>query len=101
MDAGELYRALYGAKQDPGWPAMASCRELPADLFYPEEREPAARVKAICRSCAVQLDCLAHAISTRETHGIWGGLTSRQRSRLARFLRESGYRIPGRERRSA
>jgi WhiB family redox-sensing transcriptional regulator len=38
--------------------------------------------KAICRSCAVQPECLEYAIRIREPHGIWGGLNELERRRL-------------------
>jgi len=37
------------------------------------------RAKAICDSCSVRRDCLAHALTVREQHGIWGGSTEAER----------------------
>ena len=42
-----------------------------------EERER--RAKEICAGCAVQHNCLDYAMSIRELHGIWGGLTEAER----------------------
>jgi hypothetical protein len=39
-------------------------------------------VKKLCGSCPVQKECLAYALANPELVGIWGGLTSRERSRL-------------------
>jgi WhiB family redox-sensing transcriptional regulator len=46
-----------------------------------------ARAKAICRECPVRRECLEHALSVGETHGIWGGLNEAER----RGLLESSY----------
>ncbi|WP_214364967.1 WhiB family transcriptional regulator [Pseudonocardia sp. H11422] len=94
MDAAELFDALFGREIDPEWRIFASCREIDADVFFPREREPAGKVKAICRGCAVQPECLAMAIATGEAHGIWGGLTHRERLHVVRTLRRAGFRIP-------
>ena len=37
------------------------------------------RAKEICGSCAVSEQCLAYALTIREQHGIWGGLTENER----------------------
>lgn len=35
-----------------------------------------------CAVCPVRIDCLYVALRTGERHGIWGGLTPRQRNTL-------------------
>ncbi|GLL16253.1 hypothetical protein GCM10017577_74130 [Pseudonocardia halophobica] len=94
MGAAELFAALFVHEVDPDWRVFATCREIDADLFFPEDRQPAGQVKAVCRSCPVQPECLATAIATGEAHGIWGGLTYRERLRLIRVLRDGGFQIP-------
>ena len=39
--------------------------------------------------CPVREACLEHAIAVREKHGVWGGLTARERRRLIRRRRRS------------
>lgn len=77
------------------WMEFAACRGA-TDLFYPHEddRRPGgldrrhlanvARAKHICAGCPVQDECLRHAITTNEQHGIWGGMTARERWRFKR-----------------
>ena len=36
------------------------------------------------RSCPVREACLEHALAVREKHGVWGGLTERERRRVIR-----------------
>lgn len=59
---------------------------------YPERRDEREarerRAKAICASCSVCHDCLDYALSIREAHGIWGGLTEAERRVL--LAREAG-----------
>jgi len=72
---------------EEGWQQKASCRGADASLFfsptYLEKREVRstreARAKAICSVCEVRRDCLDFALSTREPHGIWGGLNEIER----------------------
>ena len=69
------------------WQIKAACRGPQAAVFYPptqterrpEKAERERRAVAICESCSSQNDCRDFAISVREQHGIWGGLTESQR----------------------
>lgn len=40
------------------------------------------RAKEICTECCVRDACLEYALSIREQHGIWGGLTENERREL-------------------
>jgi WhiB family redox-sensing transcriptional regulator len=48
-----------------------------------EKRFREERAKAICGECAVRDDCLGYALSIREQHGIWGGLSEAERRSMA------------------
>jgi WhiB family redox-sensing transcriptional regulator len=100
MGAREVHDALFGSPIDPDWKVFAGCQEVGTDLFFPEEGEKvnAPQVKAICRACAVQPECLATAIATGEAYGIWGGFTHRERQRLVREMRAEGMTVPRRQR---
>lgn len=65
----------------PQWQRDAACRGHDPSLWYPAEHENATQAKAICRSCPVQPECLAWALTHRE-HGVWGGLSERERRAL-------------------
>jgi WhiB family redox-sensing transcriptional regulator len=70
-----------------GWKELGSCRRLAPEVFYPEDggrsglqaREE--RAKQICRRCPVVSDRRSHALSTRETYGVWGAMSARDRQR--------------------
>ena len=64
------------------WRERAACRGADLDLFYPERGEPAGPARQVCERCPVRQPCLEYALSNRITHGIWGGLTERERRPL-------------------
>ncbi|MFD8263132.1 WhiB family transcriptional regulator [Streptomyces griseoluteus] len=65
------------------WIARAACRSVdPEELFV--EGAAQNRAKAICTGCPVRTECLAHALDERIEHGIWGGMTERERRALLR-----------------
>ncbi|MBO0729111.1 MAG: WhiB family transcriptional regulator [Acidimicrobiaceae bacterium] len=73
------------------WRNFAACRGADPTLFFPETDKPEHRgqiaaAKAICAHCPVRDSCLEYALETRESFGIFGGLTSSERRRLRRTL---------------
>jgi WhiB family transcriptional regulator, redox-sensing transcriptional regulator len=67
---------------DLDWQHLALCAETDPDAFFPEEGGSHKNPKKICQQCPVQLDCLEYAIRNNETHGVWGGLSPRERQRI-------------------
>jgi WhiB family redox-sensing transcriptional regulator len=68
------------------------CRSKPK-IFFPEdyyklaEREEVEKLaKALCGRCYFANECLNYALAARETSGVWGGLTSRERQAMLRKL---------------
>jgi WhiB family redox-sensing transcriptional regulator len=74
---------------DDPWRADAACSE-PGDVdFFGDGRENVRRAKAMCASCPVLDDCLAFAIETNQSDGIWGGTTPAERTKMRRtWLRD-------------
>ena len=80
------------------WHEGAACKDLPdpmPEIFYPPRdkalyKQTADLAKSYCYGgngkppCQVRLDCLWEAVSTDEQHGIWGGLSHRERNALVR-----------------
>ncbi|MEV7417003.1 WhiB family transcriptional regulator [Streptomyces sp. NPDC089919] len=65
------------------WEALATCRTTdPDELFVDGAAQH--RAKAVCRGCPVRTECLARALDERIEHGIWGGMTDRERRALLR-----------------
>lgn len=69
------------------WQESALCRDAD-DVFFDDAGR---RAKAFCNLCPVWLPCLRYGL--REEHGVWGGLTPGERTRLQR-LRERLARAP-------
>ncbi|MFE3560180.1 WhiB family transcriptional regulator [Streptomyces sp. NPDC059193] len=65
------------------WGVRAACRTGdPEELFV--EGSAQNRAKAVCSGCPVRTECLAHALDLRIEHGVWGGMTDRERRALLR-----------------
>lgn len=72
------------------WQLKAACRGPQAVVFFPppiperrdEKRFRERNAKAICETCTVRQDCLSYALTIREQHGIWGGLSESERREL-------------------
>lgn len=77
----------------PSWHNDARCRsvEKPDDMFFGEDENhnrtsltvsKIREVKAFCKECPVFTECLTHALTTPERHGIWAGTSKRTRMRI-------------------
>ena len=71
------------------WRARAACRARDAAQFFSGDgermlatRQGEARAKSVCAQCLVRPECAAAALTAREEHGVWGGFTRRERTRL-------------------
>ncbi|MEU7295204.1 WhiB family transcriptional regulator [Streptomyces exfoliatus] len=63
------------------WTSSARCRTTSAeDLFV--EGAAQNQAKALCTGCPVRGECLAQALDERIEHGVWGGMTARDRRAL-------------------
>lgn len=64
------------------WQGRSACRTADPELFFPEaDSRSTHEAKRICAGCPVRVECLTAAIANREDHGVWGGLTERERRR--------------------
>jgi WhiB family redox-sensing transcriptional regulator len=74
----------YAFRPTESWRALAACRGMDTDLFYPEGRGRALRLredlaKQVCAGCPVARECRQTAGGYPERYGIWGGLTESER----------------------
>ena len=70
------------------WRELAACRGADLEVFFPGRGESAGPARQVCAACPVRQPCLDYAITNRITHGIWGGLTERERRALrSRWVR--------------
>ncbi|MEU6350143.1 WhiB family transcriptional regulator [Streptomyces sp. NPDC047072] len=68
---------------DQEWSARAICRTGDPDELFAEGAAQN-RAKAVCNGCPVRTECLASALDNRIDHGVWGGMTDRERRALLR-----------------
>ncbi|MEV7189097.1 WhiB family transcriptional regulator [Kitasatospora sp. NPDC093102] len=78
-----------------------ACRFTDPELFFPPDAfaptHPRVRAaKKICDGCPVARQCLELALRHKETHGIWGGMTSVERRHLMRRPGPRRATVPGR-----
>ena len=71
------------------WQELARCAEVDPEIFFPEKGQPTAPAKKVCLSCEVRTECLEDAIAKDERFGVRGGMSERERRRLA-ASREAG-----------
>jgi WhiB family redox-sensing transcriptional regulator len=91
IDLNEFY-----GNHDVTWMDNASCANIPnPDIFFPPRDKElyklvADEAKKFCFGkngqppCPVRKECLWYAIECNEEHGIWGGLSHRERNALVR-----------------
>ena len=70
------------------WRDRAACRGADPSRFFPDEGDYVGieRAKQTCASCPVAWECLAYAVFTNQTEGVWGGTTRGERRRYRRLL---------------
>ena len=60
----------------------AVCAQTDPETFFPEKGGSTKAPKGVCFVCPVRVECLAWALEHDERHGVWGGLSERERRRL-------------------
>ncbi|WP_151475933.1 WhiB family transcriptional regulator [Streptomyces albicerus] len=74
------------------WLRRAACADEDPELFFPvgttgPARHEIAAAKRICARCPVSGQCLAWALATGQTSGVWGGTGEEERAVLLRIVR--------------
>jgi len=71
------------------WQMDGLCRGRDSiQFFHPDGERGSSRnrrernAKELCGRCPVRSQCAAHALSTHEPYGVWGGFTEAERLRL-------------------
>lgn len=70
--------------KDQNWRALGSCAGADPDLWFSVGALEHKQAKTICRQCPVRMSCLEYAMEEPVDHGIWGGMTERERRRQRR-----------------
>lgn len=79
------------AMTDQTWAVQAACSAVDPDSLF--VRGAAQRqVRQVCAGCPVRIECLADALDSNTTFGVWGGMTERERrALLRRFPNETDW----------
>ncbi len=69
----------------PAWQEQAECVHYAGRVdFFPARGESVRDAKAVCTICPVRNECLEFAMRLKVVHGVWGGLSERERRSLRR-----------------
>lgn len=68
--------------RDESWMREGACRSVDPAVFFPERGASVSQAKATCAGCTVRSQCLAYAVERSIRHGVWGGMSERQRRKL-------------------
>jgi WhiB family transcriptional regulator, redox-sensing transcriptional regulator len=76
--------ALTPRRASINWRESAACRSAEPELFFPVSSQghsttQTERAKAVCAGCPVRRECLQFALATRQSHGVWGGMSEGER----------------------
>ena len=71
---------------EENWQDYAACQGTDPEAFYPEKGGSTREAKKICDSCEVRGLCLQYALEHNEPHGVWGGMTERERAKFKRTM---------------
>jgi WhiB family redox-sensing transcriptional regulator len=66
------------------WQQDAACVHHREVDFFPARGESVRDAKAVCACCPVRVQCLDFALRLKVAHGVWGGLSERERRSLRR-----------------
>jgi WhiB family redox-sensing transcriptional regulator len=67
------------------WQEQAECAHYAGRVdFFPARGESVRDAKAVCGVCPVRRECLEFAMRLKVVHGVWGGLSERERRSLRR-----------------
>jgi WhiB family redox-sensing transcriptional regulator len=92
---------LYDNDGPQSWRYKAKCRGMDTELWFPPRDKTKYKTiaeisKSVCYGrdcfpeCPVRKDCLLYADQMDEQHGIWGGMSHRERNALKRKATRAG-----------
>ena len=81
----------FQAPTPPGpWIEHAACVGVDPNIFFPEQGvQDNSKARAICASCPVKRQCGDYAVDEYIVHGIWGGMSEKERRPIRRQRRRN------------
>ena len=55
------------------------CQQSDPEAWFTDDMSVYMKAKQLCKQCPVQALCADFAIENKEPHGVWGGLSPRER----------------------
>ncbi|HEX9994510.1 MAG TPA: WhiB family transcriptional regulator [Acidimicrobiales bacterium] len=68
-------------RAETAWMAQAACKGRTVDMF-PSDDASVIVAKRVCAECTVRRQCGDFAVAHNEQHGVWGGMSERERARI-------------------
>jgi len=68
------------------WMLSGLCAQTDPEEFFPDKGGTSRIAKSVCARCPVAAECLDYALKHGERYGIWGGLSERERRKVAKAL---------------
>ena len=78
---------------DTRWKDDANCLDIDPEFFFPERGMSTRAAKEVCSGCGVRMECLEYALTNGEEHGVWGGMSVRERRRLRQSRGDASRRV--------
>jgi phage terminase small subunit len=78
--AAKKWRKLIEATEEAK--VIPPCQQTDPEAWFTDDMSIYMRAKAMCKECPVQALCADFAIENKEPHGVWGGLSPKERSRI-------------------
>ena len=75
----DLQKTFRAVKNASWWMQDANCRNMDTELFFSTNNNYDPCVKEVCATCPVSDECLWYANETNSDHGMFGGLSPKQR----------------------
>lgn len=63
-------------------PEIPACQTADPEAWFTDDGTMYTVARQLCKKCPVQALCADYAIENRETHGLWGGLSPRERMKI-------------------
>lgn len=79
---------------DQEWAQWAECAKPGSAPMFPADSDHAAieAAKENCRTCPVLIECLEDSLARGEQWGVWGGLTTEERTTIRRSVARQSRR---------
>ena len=87
-EARRLLPVVLAVELHEDWQLDGLCNQVDPEIFFPEKGGSTREAKLICGLCDVSKACLRYALETEEQHGIWGGLSERDRRPFRQVYKE-------------